>query len=187
MPKTDRKRIKAQLEADVAKYHNRFKITMENANLLESKAQEAEQTLLRFRGLTEGVTFVKNALMQRMKSYQETPDANTVAMEELRNVLALCQNIEQQAATQSVRQEGVIQAVRGSVEALKQSADESARMARTKEAQLSKADKSPIATPEQEPPKTSSKKKAKKTAKKKAAKKKTAKKTAKKRAKKSSK
>lgn len=185
MPKTDLQRIKDQLEDSSLLYQLRFKVTMENANLLESQIKAAEEALLRFRGINEGVTIFKKALHQRLQSYANAQDPNPTAVEELRNIIKMAENLENQAATQSVRQEGAIQAVKNTVESLKNNAEESARMARTKDAQLSKADKSSMGTPQQEPPKASGKKKAKKAGKKVA--KKTTKKAAKKKAKKTKK
>ncbi len=186
MAKTSKTQVKKQLEADIAKYQNLAQVTMENANQIESQIQEAEHTLLRCRGIQEGVSIVKQHLVKRMEAYKANPEAQGAAIQELANVMGLAGELEVLAVQQSLRQEGVVQANRANAASLKEKSEEYARNARAKESQLNKADKSPMNTPEQEPPKTVAKKGAKNKASKKKATKKVAKKKATKKTKKKS-
>lgn len=188
----DIRKIKKQLTADIETYQTKARILMETASNLQDQIKPAEDTLVRFLGIQEGVNIFRQHLMERLKSYAQNPDANKDAIAELQNVLQLGANLDQAAQKQTAQQEGALSALRNVVQKLKDDSTEAERTSRAKEAQLNKAAPAKsvsgtIKTPVQEPPKPKKAAKAKTVSKKKSTKKTSKKKSAKKTSKKAAK
>jgi len=158
------KKIKAQLEADIARCQMRSEITMENAKLIESKIRSSEDTLFKFQGMLEGIQIFKNNVLKRAEAVQQDPSKGS--LEELQIILNIAGQLETAAQQQFHRQEGTVNTVRGVARVLQEEAGAQERNARAKADQLQKADNAPMNDPQQEPPKAPAKKAAKKKAKK---------------------
>jgi hypothetical protein len=142
MPGKNINRIKEQLMETIENHQAAKQSTLNNAELIESQLRPIEDTLIKFKGIHEGVMIVNNHL-QRLEGLDE---------QTMRTALKIVEQLLDAANQQLLKQEGALLAYKNTVALLKNKAQEHEMMIRGKTAVMEKADKSSINPPEEKVP-----------------------------------
>lgn len=116
--------------------------TLNNAELIESQLRPIEDTLIKFKGIHEGIMIVNNHL-RRLEGLDDQTMLTT---------LKVVEQLLDAANQQLLKQEGALLAYKNTVALLKNKAQEHEMMIRGKTAVMEKADKSSITPPEEKAP-----------------------------------